>query len=950
MSSKGSRGPSAPRVVSVSAKNTGTAGACTINDFENNFYNVPKISIANGSELMSFFNDKIFPGLNASDIDWEKRVLALKHLRSIVVCEAHLLPEFLDKILPNLEVPLEKAIKDLRSQVVREAAYTIALYCKEMGAKLYRVVDLMFQPAISVVQSSAKVMSTSATILFNYITKYVRHHKLIQRVVSVMVHKSREIRRSGSTMIKTILEHWEDSEVFKEMGSICDAVFKAINDADPEVRELGRSCFYLLEEKYKDEAEKVYKMLDPSKKRSLNGGLATSSSSRSIVDAISASKPNTASSIRSSAYARATSEIDTTSARRAMMTSKYGSSTRPPLLGKSSLIQRNSAGTLASRKNNINTLTKLSQGLPSTSQPSSRSGSPKGLAKNFNRIKISETPKVALTSKMSKVSSRPGVGLGTVPFELDNDARMESAAFMDAINKCNTLSDKREALTALRQILEHGRPLVNLDIDKAFQCLWKLYKESQNRPTGELMSALDVLFKKYNEYLVTHLNEIYPRILMKMANDTQPLLRSAHLKLLEQVKRIFSAKDRFASLTAYLQNPLHSPHVKAKQLLLKEYAEIIPYLDSQTLRSTAAFVPSFLKILHILESSKNDQFTGDVELICKELLNLDAAALSELINIHLTPQQRQRVLSFINKTKISMSPLKTRQENVIGQIKDYVSSTNNYNSSYTNGRERSYDNNAPTSTSSTCSNLDYDTSKFFYTNAIEFKHDVDEQNRIITAIQAELMPDNDSIHKSQAAKALEVLTKDKCFTLWDTHFGSTLMLLIQNLSADDDNLVTNVACALKELISKEHTRLGEYYAYLIKSFISVKRRSDRIHKALDNCSDAMAKFLPASTLIETLIPHLKVDDPEQLTNALKLLGKVFEYIPLSEAIPYLSRVCPYVVECIGHTTSSVRRGTIICMVSIINKCGRSKVDQYLIKFDRSQIRLLEVYLEKSQPK
>uniref|UniRef100_A0A0K0FHJ3 TOG domain-containing protein n=1 Tax=Strongyloides venezuelensis TaxID=75913 RepID=A0A0K0FHJ3_STRVS len=949
MSGKSSRGPSALRVVSVSAKNSGTAGACTLSDFENNFFNVPKISIANGSELMSFFNDKICPGLNASDIDWEKRVLALKHLRSIIVCDAHTLPEFMDKVLPNLEIPFEKAIKDLRSQVVREAAYTISLYCKELGAKMYRIVDLLFQPAINVVQSSAKVMATAAIILFTHITKYVRSHKLIQRVSSTMTHKSREIRRSGSMMIKTILENWDESEVSKEMGNICDSVFKAINDADPEVREQGRNCFYLLEEKYKDEAEKIFRMLDASKKRSLNGGLATSSSSRSIVDAVSASKPNTASSIRASTYARATSEIDATSARRAMMTSKYGSATRPPILVKSSQLQRSNAGTLGLRRNNVNSLTKNSQGIPSTSQPGSRSGSPKGLMKNFGRMKVSDTPKSLSSSKISKITSRQGLGMNTVPFELDNDARMESAAFMDAINKCSTLSDKREALTALNQILENGRPLVNLDIDKAFQCLWKLYKESQNRPTSELMSTLDVLLKKYSDYLVVHLNEIYPRILMKMANDTQPVLRSSHLKLLELVKKIFSPKDRFASLAAYLQNPLHSPHVKAKQLLLREYAEVIPNLDSQTLRGTAAFVPSFLKILHILESSKNDQFTSDVETICKELLNLDAATLSELINNHLTPQQRQRVLGFINKSKTSISPLKTRQENVIGQIKEYVNSSSNYTPSYTNGRDRNHDT-APASTSSTSSNLDYDASKFYYNSPIEFKYDIEEQNRIITAIQAELMPDNDSLHKAQAAKALEVMTKDKCFTLWDTHFGSTLMLLIQNLSGDDDNLVTNVACALKELISKEHSRLGEYYAYLIKSFISVKRRSDKIHKALDNCSDAMAKFLPASILIETLIPHLKVDDSEQLTNALKLLGKVFEYIPLSEAIPYLSKVCPHIVECIGHTISSVRRGTIICMVSIINKCGRGKVDQYLVKFDRSQIRLLEVYLEKSQPK
>ena len=46
MAGRGSRGPSALRVVSVSARNPGTAGACTLSDFENNFFNVPKVDVS----------------------------------------------------------------------------------------------------------------------------------------------------------------------------------------------------------------------------------------------------------------------------------------------------------------------------------------------------------------------------------------------------------------------------------------------------------------------------------------------------------------------------------------------------------------------------------------------------------------------------------------------------------------------------------------------------------------------------------------------------------------------------------------------------------------------------------------------------------------------------------------------------------------------------------------
>uniref|UniRef100_A0A0N4ZY29 TOG domain-containing protein n=1 Tax=Parastrongyloides trichosuri TaxID=131310 RepID=A0A0N4ZY29_PARTI len=945
-----SRVPSSTRVISVTAKNTGSAGACTLDDFEKNFTSVPNVMISSNHELVSFFNNTISIGLNAADVDWEKRVLALRQLRSLIQNDSYNLDAFYDEILPNLEIPLQKAIKDLRSQVVREAAYTIALYGQTLGNKMDKIAEALFPDIISVVQSSAKVMASAANILCTFLAKNICSHKFLLRVLQSLNHKSREIRRCVYLMIETIIESWTDSNITRSVNSISDAIYKAINDADPDVRTIGRKCFNAWEERYPEEAGKIFKMLDPSKQKAINGTLASSSSSRSITDAVR-SKPSTASSIKSSAYSRATSEIDTTSARRAMGSSRYGSVNRPPILAKPiSSTTRNGGATPSTRKPlyaTQSTSSTMTNGRPSMSQPGSRSGSPNRLAKNLGRMRVAETPKL-YSVRSNRVSAKSTKPSSPVAFELNNEIQMESAALTDAINKCNQLSDKREHLNVVFHIMETGRTLDNTDVDKIFNCLWKIYKESQSRQSSEMLNAIELLFSKYNQQVTHHLTEIYPRILLKMSNDSQPASKSVHIKLLNHVKKVFAPKDRFVAIATYIQNPLNSPPVKTKQLLLKEYGEVLRELNSKILRETSEFVPSFIKILQILESSKNDQFTSDVEIICKAIFDLDASTLSEIVQNKLTNQQRTRVLEFINGgDKVSMSPLRARHDNVIPQqssSKFYGNSCSNYN----NGRERSFDHTPPSNSSS--STLDVETSKFFYSNSQEFKRDVDEQKRVIDAIQLVLMPDTVSPHKAVAAKALETLIKDKCFTLWDEHFGSTLMLLIKNLSDDDDLIVANNIGALREMIVKEHIRLDNYYAFLIKSFVQVKQRGETINKLLDGCSNAMAKYIPAKMLISTLIPLLEVDDHHILTNVLKLLGKVFEYVPKNEGILFLPECCPAVTKFVSHPESIVRRSTIICIVAIINKCTRKEVDGYLSDFDRAQTRLLDVYLSRANNK
>jgi CLIP-associating protein 1/2 len=92
----------------------------------NSFESVPKIQLYSSKDVdqhMQQINDCLADVNN----DWEKRVDSLKRLRSLViVCVNNQYDDEFFAALKQLTAPFTLQIKDLRSQIVREACITIA--------------------------------------------------------------------------------------------------------------------------------------------------------------------------------------------------------------------------------------------------------------------------------------------------------------------------------------------------------------------------------------------------------------------------------------------------------------------------------------------------------------------------------------------------------------------------------------------------------------------------------------------------------------------------------------------------------------------------------------------------------------------------------------------------------------------------------------------------------
>lgn len=92
--------------------------------FADAFTDVPPISVFSARELDQQLAN-VRATISNADADWNKRLNALKLIRSLVVAGAKDYDEFLPA-LKTLELPVQSCVKDLRSQIVREACITIS--------------------------------------------------------------------------------------------------------------------------------------------------------------------------------------------------------------------------------------------------------------------------------------------------------------------------------------------------------------------------------------------------------------------------------------------------------------------------------------------------------------------------------------------------------------------------------------------------------------------------------------------------------------------------------------------------------------------------------------------------------------------------------------------------------------------------------------------------------
>lgn len=208
--------------------------------FEASFEVVPQLTIFNQRDI-----DDLLKSINSiigdKNMDWDKRIDALKKIRSLLILQVHTSPTFAIYLKDNLSMSFLDILKELRSQVIREACITIAYMCKVIKTKLDIFCVHIFQELINLIQSSAKVISSASIITVKYVIKYTHAPKLIPIITQNLIQsKSKDIRSTLCEVMFYLFENWSTKALEKFSINLKEALKKGISDADSLARKHSR--------------------------------------------------------------------------------------------------------------------------------------------------------------------------------------------------------------------------------------------------------------------------------------------------------------------------------------------------------------------------------------------------------------------------------------------------------------------------------------------------------------------------------------------------------------------------------------------------------------------------------------------------------------------------------------------------------------------------------------
>ena len=130
-------------------------GGLTVDDFERAFAEVVDVYISTETDLEKRIT-KLISGLAVDAEEWEMRVNTLKEIQGMIKTCVNRFPNF-SQHLRKLDGPLNDCIRDLRSQVAREACITFAYSSKLNGKSLEKSFEYLITALMTVVQNSTKV-------------------------------------------------------------------------------------------------------------------------------------------------------------------------------------------------------------------------------------------------------------------------------------------------------------------------------------------------------------------------------------------------------------------------------------------------------------------------------------------------------------------------------------------------------------------------------------------------------------------------------------------------------------------------------------------------------------------------------------------------------------------------------------------------------------------------
>uniref|UniRef100_A0A8C2IB12 Cytoplasmic linker associated protein 1a n=1 Tax=Cyprinus carpio TaxID=7962 RepID=A0A8C2IB12_CYPCA len=224
-----------------------------------------------------------------------------------------------------------------------------------------------------------------------------------------------------------------------------------------------------------------------------------------------------------------------------------------------------------------------------------------------------------------------------------------------------------------------------------------------------------------------------------------------------------------------------------------------------------------------------------------------------------------------------------------------------------------------------------------------------ESIHLVADLLKELSNHNERVEERKGAliELLKIAREDS-LAVWDEHFKTILLLLLETLGDKDHTIRALALRVLKEILRNQPARFKNYAELTIMKTLEAHKDSHKeVVRAAEEAASTLAGSIHPEQCIKVLCPIVQTADYPINLAAIKMQTKVVERIARESLHQLLPDIIPGLLQGYDNTESSVRKASVFCLVSIYSVIGE-ELKPHLAQLTGSKMKLLNLYIKRAQ--
>ncbi|XP_038665826.1 CLIP-associating protein 2 isoform X26 [Scyliorhinus canicula] len=224
-----------------------------------------------------------------------------------------------------------------------------------------------------------------------------------------------------------------------------------------------------------------------------------------------------------------------------------------------------------------------------------------------------------------------------------------------------------------------------------------------------------------------------------------------------------------------------------------------------------------------------------------------------------------------------------------------------------------------------------------------------DQSDLVAELLKELSNHNERIEERKAAM-YELLKsiQEESSGVWDEHFKTVLLLLLETLGDREHTIRALALRVLKEILKHQPERFKNYAELtIIRTLEAHKDPQKEVVRAAEEAATALATSINPEQCIKVLCPIIQTAECPINLAAIKMQTKIIERVHKEILNQLLPEIIPGLLMGYDNTESSVRKASVFCLVAIYSVIGED-LKPHLGQLTGSKMKLLNLYIKRAQ--